>query len=386
MINERFYEKEKKILILLSILLIATLSISIIESVNAKDITIGPKTPGGLKTTIENVENGSTIYLKNGIYSGENNTNILLNKNISIEGLGSKVVIDGKGKNQIFKIPSLTTISLKKLKITNGYTGYSGGAVTSDTNTLLIITNCFFTNNKADITGAIYSLGSLDINRCSFINNKANNGGAICSLNSLTMNKCTFTKNNAKNGRGGAIYSIGNLNIKSCTFTKNNAEDKGGAICAFEKVKMNSCNFTKNSANDHGGAVYSGSDSILTINNCIFIKNTVKNQGGAVYSGFGSSLAMNLCTFTKNKADGPIYINMGNGGAICSGSANILVINICNFTNNNAKNTGGAVYSDSNSKLVLNYCKFNENRAKELIIAAPDSKGTYIRVPRTIEE
>ncbi|MCL2312443.1 MAG: hypothetical protein FWC41_08165 [Firmicutes bacterium] len=110
----------RKLMILLSICLIATLTIGILETVHAKDITIGPNTPGGLKKAIETVNTSDTIFLQNGVYKGESNTNIFSNKSVKIYGLGNNVILDGQGKNQILTILN-GGASIKNLKFINGY-------------------------------------------------------------------------------------------------------------------------------------------------------------------------------------------------------------------------------------------------------------------------
>jgi hypothetical protein len=94
----------------------------------ATDITIANTTDGGLKTAINTVGDNGTIYMKKGIYTGENNTRITVDKNLTIIGKGKNTVIKTQGNNQIFTInanvnvnASLTLINLtlengKKIK------------------------------------------------------------------------------------------------------------------------------------------------------------------------------------------------------------------------------------------------------------------------------
>jgi len=154
----------RSVLVIFFIFLIAILSISMMETVSASNISISPTTPGGLKIAIANAQDGDTIYLKKGKYHGENNTNITINKNITIEGIASKVVLDGEGTNIFFRI-NQKTVLIKNLKFLNGYNVGKNG-----------------------ISG---------------------NGGAISSKGNLTVINCTFTNNKTlNNGRGGAIYSV----------------------------------------------------------------------------------------------------------------------------------------------------------------------------------
>ncbi|MCL2157590.1 MAG: hypothetical protein FWH54_06175 [Methanobrevibacter sp.] len=224
--------KMKNILI---ILLIATLAISMLSAVSAKNITINSKTSGGLKKAIDTAKNGDTIILKNGVYKGKNNVDLTIYKNITIKGKGSKVVLDGQGKKQIFYISS-KKISIEKIQFKNGKSNTNGGAIQyyPDKGTLNV-KNCVFTNNKANIQagaiGVTFSAKKVTISGCKFTNNKANKcGGAIFMSEgpSYTVSKCTFTSNKAD--EGGAIWYNPNvktvkLTIKDSNFKKNSARN-----------------------------------------------------------------------------------------------------------------------------------------------------------------
>jgi len=167
MFNETFFTNKRKILFLLLIFLITILTISITETAFAKSINVNPNTDGGLKKVIETAESGDTIYLANGVYKGVNNTGILINKSINIEGKGNNVVLNAQLKNQVFSVQA-NKVSFKNLKINNGHVG-----IISVNTTSLTITNCVFTNNRANFGGAISSYGGTK----------------------LIVDKCTFTKN-----------------------------------------------------------------------------------------------------------------------------------------------------------------------------------------------
>jgi len=115
------YKTKNKIFSFLVITTLVILAIGLMGNVSAVDQNITNTTSGGLKAAIENVNNGDTIYLENGIYSGENNTNLTISKSITISGKGN-VVIDAKGISNIFTISGIG-VKLKNLKITNGNNG-----------------------------------------------------------------------------------------------------------------------------------------------------------------------------------------------------------------------------------------------------------------------
>ena len=300
------------LLTLLSFLIIATLTISMISELSAADITIDPKTSGGLKKAMETAKNGDTILLKNGVYTGKNNVNLIINKNINIEGLGSKVVLDGEGNNHIFTITG-ETVSLKKLKVTNGYSTASGGAI-NNVKGNLIVKDCTFTNNLAITGGAICTYNKLTVDNCTFTNNKAANyGGAIDSFGKVNINNCTFKNNQATKDGGGAIVSGGNpgdsLTVKKSTFINNRAED-GGAIDTYIKATISSCTFTNNRAMKKDAGAIDFRYGHSTVNSCTFKNNQAKRNGGAicigVHSGYTTKVEIVNSKFTNNIA-GKIY-------------------------------------------------------------------------------
>jgi predicted outer membrane repeat protein len=286
MFKEIFHEKKRKLLFLLSIFIIVTLAISMINSASAADIIIKPNTLGGFEKAVETANNGDTIYLKDGVYKGKRNTEINIEKNISITGLGSKIVLDGQGKNYLISIQNNNKVSLKKLNFKNGYDkNFSGAAIYSKGR--LTVNSCTFTNNKALTGGAIYSEGKLTVSSCTFTNNKAKFGGAIDSRRSFTVSKSTFTNNQVPKKEdfygvryGGAFYSEGKLTVNSCTFNNNKAPS-GGAIFSYGSSTMSESTFTNNKAIEYGGAICNENQPMKIVNSK-FTNNIVGKNYNAI--------------------------------------------------------------------------------------------------------
>lgn len=215
--------------------------------------------------------------------------------------------------------------------------------------------NCIFTQNSAHHSGgAIYNGGNVNtytIENCIFTENHANVGGAINIQFSeyVSVLNCAFRKNTAT-WEAGAIY---NVRCDNCTFTENSA-DYGGAM---KYGSARNCTFTENSAN-FGGASYQG-----TCINCTFTENYA-DYGGAIYEGFitencrfianyafyggamnGYTLAPQNCYFTYNYAQ--------SGGATYQVKARNSY-----FAYNAAVEYGGAMYGES----AIN-CTFKANNA-----------------------
>jgi len=334
--------------------------------VSAVDFTIGPNTSGGLKKAVEIAGDGDTIYMRNGVYTCDDNRGIVINKSVSIQGKGKDVVIDAQGKDRIFtlaywiekNISSLPnySVTLKNLTMINGRGSFSGGAIYMDNGFLgdpthdsiplkqnkLSVIGCNFINNHAISGGAIYSANNI-IN-CTFNSNSASGygGGAIIldTYDSIVTDSI-FTNNSAEGLGGGAIESrCKNLTVKNCIF-KNNTAWFGGAIAGegdYETISNST--FTNNKAK-FGGAI----SQVTTIIKCTFKSNTATEEYGGAISSVKN---VSSCTFSNNKA-------ATGGGAIYGFS----VLNSCTFKNNTAKN-GGAAYSGF---FIMN-CIFSNNQAE----------------------
>ena len=332
-------------LLLISLALLISLS-----TVSANEIyvnTTGNDTSGSgtadnpyltIQTGINNTEANGTIHIADGQYSGTNNTNITISKNLNIIGQSQEnTIINGTNINQIFIITYGTTVTLENLTLTNGYSTTYGGAIYNQGD--LTVTNCTFTNNTAEMGGAInnynYGAGSATctITDSTFTNNTANHfGGAINNNNyneddhgdgsaNCSVTGSTFTNNTAS--YGGAInnynYGVGSATctVTGSTFTNNTAILDGGAIFNYNVEGSANCTitestFTNNTANHFGGAitnVNAGEGSAnCTANFNRFYNNTATTNGNAICNKHGSVDAKyNWWGSNDGPATGSIY-------------------------------------------------------------------------------
>jgi len=354
---------KKKLFSILLIGIVTILAIGMMGTVSALDQTITTASSGGLKTAINNVGTGETVYMENGVYSGNDNTGITINKNLTISGKGNNVVIDAKGTNRIFIIGSGVSLTLKNLKLINGGSPDGKG-------------------------GAIYNNGALTISGSTFTNNQAKNdfynyGGAIYNNGTLTISGSTFTSNQAqapdrKAGYscGGAIYNNGSLILSGSTFINNQAT-YGGAINSGEEVtiisgvqqlnfvrserislSISSSTFENNRAESGGAIEYRSSrtgsfycNSTLSITGSTFNNNIATDgRGGAIVHYGGSS-------FIKG---GTIYTNEPSGGYDNKSVAKLIILN-CNFNNNKAAWNGGAIDANEECEIKIDKTTFKDN-------------------------
>ena len=263
----------------------------------------GPKK--SIKNATGTVNPNGIINIANGQYTGDDNTNITIDKDMIINGQSNKdTIINGTGTNWIFYISSGTTATLNDMTITDG---------------------------------------TADVNE---------NGGAIDNQGTLTVTGSNFNDNNAN--KGGAIYNDGGtLTLINSNFNANtvrtNGDGEGGAIGNGGTLTVTGSNFTGNTANE-GGAIYNGGGT-LTVTGSNFIGNTAKACGAI--GNLGGTLTVTGTNFIGNTA----YML---GGAIASvGLANVQFNRIVG----NSAVDGNAIYNSGIISLSNNWWGSNAGPA-----------------------
>ncbi|RYF68059.1 MAG: hypothetical protein EOO39_20100 [Cytophagaceae bacterium] len=200
--------------------------------------------------------------------------------------------------------------------------------------------------------------------KCRFINNRIPgdlSGGGGLSLKVTTMAKCSlivshcyFAENRA--GFGGAMGLVTQggtyqLDLYDSVFEQNTALE-GGALSSryteFQQgrmIYMVNCVYRRNSASKSGGALITGGGKVESAY-CLFDNNSVANnqfsEGGGAINISNSSPTFSDCLFSNNKA--PL------GGAIYSESTTASTtpefIN-CTFADNSATVAGGVISTKS---------------------------------------
>jgi predicted outer membrane repeat protein len=260
-----------------------------------KSIFHGPKK--SIKNAIGTVIAGGTVNIANGNYSGIDNTQITIDKNVIINGQSEdRTIINGTNTNWIFFVPGGVNVTIKMLTLTNGNSA-DGGAITNDA--VLTISDCNFTSNTAtDYNGGAIldrGNGTVSVTGSDFAGNSAPNGGAISSSDLswddyplLNINTSSFVGNTATNGNGGAIWIqiYDTLIVTSSTFKDNLATYYGGAIDNQNFMSVSNSNFDGNSAQNGGAISNFGNSPIgdVPITGCNFTGNNARIYGGAIYN------------------------------------------------------------------------------------------------------
>jgi hypothetical protein len=323
--------------------------------------TSGPK--ASIKNATGTVNNGGTVNIADGIYSGAQNTKITISKSMDINGQSKDgTIINGTDTNWIFTLSPGMNLTITNLTLSNGYAyNWIGAAINCSGN--LTVNNCNLEYNNALHGGAIamYSGCFLTANNNNFIGNTlqglGGTGGAIyteeyaCS----TINNCTFTNNGNNAFEGGAIGNGGFLNVISCKFL-NNTTHFGGAITDLwlgnATLNVYNSSFTGNNAPD-GGAIFNDEGNVY-LDNCDFTGNNA-TYGGTILNV--NNLVINNCQFANNNAT-------DQGGAILN--LNTSYVSNSTFINNTATN-GSIIYNEGypnmNCSVIMNFNKFIGNTA-----------------------
>ena len=106
-----------------------------------------------------------------------------------------------------------------------------GGGIFNDGGTLTV-SNTTFSDNSADMGGAIYSNYILTVLNSTFSGNAAGWGGGINTYGgSLTVIDSTFSGNSTVNNGGGIeIYGSATVTVTGSIFSGNSAQSLGGGI------------------------------------------------------------------------------------------------------------------------------------------------------------
>ena len=321
----------RSILAILAMIILFAFSLQLSSATSSDDIIINNTTDGGIIETLDSIDSGDTIYLTPGVYSGENNTNILVDKNVTFQGRGDKTVIDGQGRNGLFTIGENVNVVFINIVFLNAGSQHGAAVFNNFANSNVTFINCIFKNNIALYGAAIYNEGNGFVENSLFIDNIAiYKGGAIYNNGDFTIIDSNFTSNIAN--IGGAIYNSGIINAINCNFTDNHAVyDPLSIILAMQNQRPLDIHDGSDSdyENDYEGMRLSSGFRINragddAAGDAIRARLSKISFGGAIY---------NAGTFTIS--DSNLSHNSANHGGAIYNSGEMTAIN-CNLTHNNA--------------------------------------------------
>ncbi len=254
-----------------------------------------PTEYSSVRQAVTNAQNGDTVLVASGVYSGYYNRDIeITDKQILVmsEDGPQSTIIDCGGlpshNHRAFMFDGSVPFSpeIRGFTFWNGY-HESGGAVTVSNAASPLFRNCIFTGNTA-----------------------AHNGGAAFVRNaSARFIDCTFSENHGQGlaSGGGAAGAVevygGNATFGNCDFEANTSAREHGAVNALgSSIQMTNCRIIDNEGyGDYGpndwniGAVALGEESDAVISGCVFAESRGYGLGVSM-----SQAAISGCTFAYN--------------------------------------------------------------------------------------
>lgn len=314
-----------------------------VDDVNGDDENDGSSQDSSFKTfhkALDEANDNDTIYLSDGVYSGLDNTKILIEKSVNVVGSGN-TAFDGLYENYIFLINGNVTVTFKNIKFINAYKtepdmdlvddyeleGIYGSALDIK-NATVTLDNCYFKDNMVNYGD--------DESQFSY-------GGAISNFGDLTILN-SYLYGNAIGattdvyGYGGALYNKGKVYIDNSSFIN-----------------------CRGSTYSFGGSIYN--DGELLMNNSV-ISNSYcweESKGGAIFNNgrfilLNSIIENNTIERTNYNY---IYGNIFNSGTFVA-TGNIFRNNTGFYKQPNSQYVGGAtIYNVGN--LDLSYNAFIDN-------------------------
>ena len=328
--------------ILISLLISLIGGALVFRSARAAADTVGTCNETTLTSTIASASpNDTIIFSCDGTITLSNT--ITIGKNLTIDGTGHTVIINGDNNVQVMTLNGSSSLTLKDITIENGEcencNGSSsvngGGGIFNNGGTLTIIDSTF-TDNKAECD---YNYTTCTNNSKAFFG-----GGAIYNASgTLNVTQSTFSGNvvsctGTDTGlmcRGGAIFNYGGtLTVTQSTFFDNQA------LCANGNGTV--------SQNCTSGGLYQYSTNPLIITGSTFDSNTSFWPGGAV-SFEGSSaptVTITNSSFWNNSVSG-MAVNGQGCSVISAGMASLTLINSTLSGNLNPMGGNGAICTNA---------------------------------------
>lgn len=274
-----------------------------------------------IKQALDIAGDNGTVYLSDGIYKGEGNSRITVDKSVSIIG-SDNTVLDGENRNYLFIVSDNVSVKFKNIKFINAYKSpesyyatYNGnvyGAGIDIKNASVTIEDCTFENS-------VLHYGSVD---------KYIYGGAVSNFGDLTVVNSFFVNNTAQStsglfSYGGALYNKGKAVIINSSFSKSKSVDFGyGAAIANDGIMFFDNGIIQGSdalQECKGSAIYNAGN--LTLTNSVIKDNSIRRSNfntvfGAVYNagfltGYGNLFKNNTAVYENGVTKGSpnIYSN-----------------------------------------------------------------------------
>ncbi|MBI5934097.1 MAG: choice-of-anchor D domain-containing protein [Chloroflexi bacterium] len=263
---------------------------------------------GSLQQALLDVCTNGTITFDND-YTILLSTTLEINKNLTIDGTGHTVILDGQNTARVLINWDPSVVTVKHLTIRNGNgntavgIGTKAGGGILNFGTLTVDDSIFTGNNATDVGGAMY-----------------NWSGA------MTVTNSAFSSNGASTPHGGGIFNEGSLTVTGSVFSSNSASTYGGGIFSNNALTVANSAFSQNSAS-YGGGFFINGGAFSSINNTLSA-NQASSSGGGIFNNTGVLNISN--TIVANSTGGDCTVGAGTLG---TNNNNLIEGAACGMTN-----------------------------------------------------
>lgn len=307
-----------------------------------------PENQPTIQSGIDAAENGDTVLVNDGIYTGEGNVNISFGgKQITVKSRNGAeaTIIDCQEtpntRGFAFESKETHASVLNGFTIKNGVHDLGGGIYCHTASPT--IQNCIITQNQGTVTrfrgqsaGGIYGTDTnVHITDCTVTQNQGCGvvfeGERVWTFNTLRstiLANCTISENT---NSGVICQDLAPVTIKDCTVLQNG--ERGIVSTFFTRgVSVTNCRIEQNA----GGGIECSEESFARIEDCIIKRNRAVH-GGGIYCSPTSEIEVSGCIIAEN-----IATETGGGIDVIStrGSA---TITHCTITQNTAHEKGGGI-------------------------------------------
>jgi len=286
------------------------------------------------------------------------NTHVIQSGESTLVDGGDRIVLDGGDTLQHFYVLDGAALHLRAIELANGrsfgggavlnqgsltvedatLTGNdaeafgAGGAIYNDSTAQLVVLGSSFRQNQASAGGgAIFNLGTVDIDTSLFENNIAGlDGGAIQNNGGdARIDRSTLRVNFATNGAGIELNG-GTFVVQRSTLLGNDASGQGGGIRNFSgTLTVESSTIAGNEA-DSGGGIFA-EDAATLRSSTLHINKAF--AGGALYRFTASPVTAKNTIFSLSLEPGTIspQLNCDGSHPLLSDGNNLSTDNSCNL-------------------------------------------------------
>lgn len=217
-----------------------------------------------------------------------------------------------------------------------------------------VFTRCQFEDNRSyNGAGALHinnASSNVQCEDCTFSGNtvgSASGGAVILEAGSFTADGTTFTQNAAN--IGGAIYSYQDINLGDCIFDGNTATSGGSALYASENLTITGTDTLKCAVRNHSNTGVSpiqiGTSSALSFTHCKFEGNSVVNPSanGGLFPLGNNVFSATDCVFVGNSVSGSGRL-AGVVAALNTAGSGSITLTRTSIRDCSGSNNGGALY------------------------------------------